>query len=142
MTASWLATNLDLQQIEGTGRTIASRQKNVEKMKKRTGIEVSLEIGGRYLLRYLHQGQVNEFLKGSTRPHWVTPTAIQTNDLVPWLSLYEPNIKRKYALILDPKELVHVCGPAWITNGQGIEYYLSDGFPEKAIVDVGVIVVR
>jgi len=142
MTSAWLATLLDQEQIELCG-PIASRIVDVETMPDRAGADVAQELGGRMLLRYLVPSQVTDFVMGSTdRAHWVTPTALAPDDLVPWLALFAPNVKRQHAILLDPSEIEVIRGPAWIRLGQGLEYYLPDGFPQAAILDVGPIQVR
>jgi hypothetical protein len=72
----------------------------------------------------------------------VTPTAIASENVVSWLALYAPRVKREHALILDPAKIEIIRGPAWIRFGQGIEYYLPTGFPKAAVVDVGIVQVR
>ena len=121
---------------------VASRADPVEALDDRKGADVSVELGGRLFLRYLTDSQVTDFNDGSSRPHWVTPTPITSEDLVHWLALFAPTIRRVHALILDPAKVNTVRGPAWIRLGLGIEYYLPDGFDKEAIVDAGVIQVR
>jgi hypothetical protein len=60
---------------------------------------------------------------------------------VAWLALFAPLLARRHALVLNPEEIDVIRGPAWIRGGQGIEYYLPSGFPQAAVVDVGVIAV-
>jgi hypothetical protein len=137
-----MATLLDQEQIERTS-PIAARSCAVERLPDRTGPDVSAELGGRLLVRYLVAAQVAEFTGGSTdRPHWVTPSPIAPEHAVSWLALVAPRVKREHTLLLDPQEIDVVRGPAWIRCGMGIEYYLPKGFPQAAIVDVGVIQVR
>lgn len=132
---------LDQEQIEATG-AIAPRTQPVEAMPDRTGADVATEIGGRFLVRYLVDSQLNEFVDGSVdRHHWVTPTAIAPEVAVPWLALFAPRLVRQHVLVLDPAKIDVVRGPAWIRGGQGIEYYLPGGFPKDAVIDVGVLVV-
>jgi hypothetical protein len=132
---------LDQEQIE-QGTVIASRAQAVEAMPDRSGEDVALELGGRLLVRYLVDSQVNEFLNGSEdRDHWVTPTPIAPENAVAWLALFAPLLARRHALVLNPEEIDVIRGPAWIRGGQGIEYYLPNGFPQAAVVDVGVIAV-
>lgn len=142
MPSSWTATLLDQEQIEHSSG-IGSRLVDVTAMPDRTGKNVAQELGGRLLLRYLHEGQVSEFTKGSSdRGHWVTPTAIAPEEVVFWLALYAPLVRRKHALLIDPAQVETIRGPAWIPLGPGIEYYLPGGFEDRAVVDVGVIQVR
>jgi hypothetical protein len=137
-----MATLLDQEQIERVN-TIAPRNQSVELMPLRSGADVASELGGRLFVRYLTDSQVSEFSKGSQdRQHWVTTTALAPEHVVPWLALYAPQIPRRHALLLDPAKIDGIQGPTWIRLGQGIEYFLSLGFGEDAIVDVGVIQVR
>jgi hypothetical protein len=132
---------LDQEQIE-LGTAIASRHQPVETMPDRSGKDVALELGGRFLVRYLVDAQLNEFLSGSEdRGHWVTPTPVAPESVVAWLALFAPLLARRHALVLNPEEIDVIRGPAWIRGGQGIEYYLPSGFPQAAVVDVGVIAV-
>lgn len=142
MSSSWLSTVLDQEQIEATG-SIGPHTVDVKSMPDRTGAAVAAELGGRLLLRYLLDSQITEFLDGSTgRGHWVTPTAIAPSDVVDWLALFARNLPRRHALLLDPAKISIVRGPTWIRLGSGIEYYLPDGFPKDAILDVGHVKVR
>lgn len=143
MGCPWTSTLLDQEQIERDGTAIAVRRQPVEAMPVRLGTEVAEELGHRYLVRYLTDSQVSLFSTGSTdRAHWVTPTPYGVEDVVSWLALFAPRQPRRHALLLDTIEISEVCGPAWIRLGQGIEYYLPRGFPEAAVVDVGVVQVR
>jgi hypothetical protein len=138
MSSSWLSTLLDQERIE-VAQVIAARRTAVETMPDRGGCDVVEDLGDRHALRYLTASQVTEFVDGSTRPHWVTPTALSPEEVVPWLALYAPKLPRAHVLLLDLNEVEVVRGPAWIRLGQGIEYYLPNGFPKSAIVDVGVL---
>lgn len=138
MSSSWLSTLLDQERIEIV-QTIAGRGVAVETMPDRTGSDVVEDLGDRYVLRYLTASQVSDFVDGSDRAHWVTPTALSPDNVVPWLALYAPKSPRAHVLLLDLNEIEVVRGPAWIRLGQGIEYYLPKGFPKKAVVDVGVL---
>jgi hypothetical protein len=140
--SSWMATVLDQEQIEKSGG-IASRPTSVESMPDRTGVEVATELGQRLLVRYLTPSQVSLFVSGSTdREHWVTPTAIAPNDLAVWLTLFAPRTRRRHALLLDPVKIDVIRGPAWVRLGQGIEYFLPDGFPADAVLENVALEVR
>ncbi len=83
------------------------------------------------------------FADGSTdRDHWVTPTPVAPEDAASWLALLAPLYLRRHALLLDPRQIAVIRGPALIRLGQGIEYYLPHGFPATTVFDVGVIPVR
>lgn len=138
MSSSWLSTLLDQERIELV-QEIAARGVAVESMPDRCGSDVVDDLGDRYVLRYLTSSQISEFTDGSARGHWVTPTALSPDYVVPWLALYAPKLPRAHVLILDLNEIELVRGPAWIRLGQGIEYFLPEGFPQSAVVDVGVL---
>ena len=104
MSCAWVSTILDQERIE-TMTPIASRPTSVETMPDRTGADVALDVGDRYLARYLVASQVTEFLGGSTRPHWVTPTPLSPTDVVPWLALFAPTKPRKHLLLIDPAKV-------------------------------------
>ncbi|WP_236666518.1 hypothetical protein [Nocardioides baculatus] len=129
---------LDQERIEVV-TPIASRLSSVEAMPDRAGIDVAFDLGDRYLVRYLVASQLTEFLGGSSRPHWVTPTPLSPVDVISWLALFAPTKPRHHLLLIDPAKVEAIRGPAWVRLGQGIEYYLPDGFPQEAIVDVGVL---
>lgn len=142
LTSSWLATLLDQEQIEIAG-SIASRVTDVESMPDRSGADVAQELGGRLLLRYLTDSQLTQFLGGSSdRDHWVTTTAVSATEVIEWLALFAPSQPRRHVLLLDPSEISVIRGPAWIRLGSGLEYYLPQGFPKSAILDVGHVKVR
>lgn len=143
MSAPWIATMLDQEQIEGAGTAIESRLVDVEGMPPRSGHDVASELGGRLLIRYLTNAQVGDFDGGDTsRGHWTTPTPVGRDDVAHWLSLFAPNVERDHVLLLDPAAVPTICGPAWIRFGEGIEYYLPGGFPKTAVLDVGSIGLR
>lgn len=142
MSSSWLATLLDQEQIERSSGQIAARTVNVETMDTRTGVDVARELGSRYVIRYLGANRLTDLLVGTSEGQWVTPTPISPKDVAHWLALPDPQYLRKHAILLDLNHITKVCGPAWIKLGEGIEYYLPDGFPSQAIVDLRVIEVR
>lgn len=141
MSATWMATMLDQEQIEKSS-PIQPRVVDVEGMPDRPGSDVADELGGRMLVRYLTPAQVSDFLSGSTREHWVTPTPVSADHSCGWLALPSPTIRREYAIVLDPAKIGSIRGPAWIRLGEGIEYYLPEGFPADAILDARVVQVR
>jgi hypothetical protein len=140
--SSWIATILDQEQIELTN-AIAPRTQDVQQMPDREGKDIGIELGGRLLVRYLVESQVDEFLDGSlNRGHWVTTTAIAPEDVVHWLHLVAPRVPRRHALLLYPAKISIVRGPAWIEGAPGLEYYLPIGFPKEAIFTLGAFQVR
>lgn len=141
MSSSWLATTLDQEQIE-KNTAISSHVTDVMQMPDRPGKDVAREIGARLLVRYLTVAQLTEFSGGSSRPHWVTTTAIAPEDLVAWLNLFAPQVHRRHALLLDSSHIEFVRGPTWIRAGHGIEYFLPNGFPKESILGIGAVEVR
>jgi len=142
MRSAWLATTLDLEQIQSRAGEIASHMVDVEDMIPRTGLKVTEELGSRYVVRYLAPNQLTKFLAGSAEPHWVTPTPYSSREAIDWLGLPFPKVKREYLLVLDLTKVQEVCGPAWIKLASGIEYYLPKGFPQDSIVDQRIVRVR
>jgi hypothetical protein len=141
--SSYLALQLDQEMIERThGIPIASRVTNLAGLPPKTGVAVSAEIGGRYLLRYLMDHQMTLFNAGSQAQHWVTPTPVAPQDASSILFLPQGNAKRRYALLLDPNRIDRILGPHWVVMGQGIEYLLPDGFPLGALATPWPIEVR
>ncbi len=100
----------------------------------KSGRDVAIELGGRYLLRYMLPRQVGKYALGSPDRHFVTPTAYSPEDTVSWLYLPKPNEKRRYVMLLDPAKIPYVQGPRWVHLGKGIEYILPHGFPREAVV--------
>lgn len=134
MGPGFLATMLDQEMIE-VKHTVAVYPRNTldASLPERSGLEVSEEIGHRYLIRYLLQDQVGRFTRGSSDPHFVTPTPYSRDDLTRYLALPNPRRRRSYALILDPERIDIIKGPRWVRGGSGIEYLLPRGFTPDAI---------
>jgi hypothetical protein len=102
-------------------------------MPARTGADVSAELSGRYLLRYLMRRQYGQFTTGSSHLHFATPTAYSPTETISWLALPTP-IRRDFVLFLDPISIPEVRGPRRVSLGGGIEYILPLGFPLSALV--------
>ena len=115
--ATNLAITLDVEQIQRGSTVFASPLTNVKLMADRSGSEISEEIGGCYLVRYLLQTQVSEFLSGSSKEHWVTPTPFKPSDLGSTSALFSPHKPRSYALILNPLEIKVIRGPSRVRLG-------------------------
>jgi hypothetical protein len=98
------------------------------------------QLGGRYLLKYLRSGDVGRYSVGSgishfPGKHYLTPTVLCTETVVPTLNLPTYLPTPEYALILDPQKLV-AHGPRRIRGGGGaVEYLLLSGFDLDAIID-------
>jgi hypothetical protein len=134
--SSWLATALDQELLEVVrGIPIAPRTTPINSPPlQKTGRQVSDELGGRYLLRYLLPHQIGSHTTGSDRPHWVTPTPYAPEETVSWLALPAPAQPRTFVMLLDPSKIPDIWGPRWVKLGKGIEYYLPRGFPGSALV--------
>jgi hypothetical protein len=131
--ASWLATSLDQEMLEGHGVSIASRTTVDEDLPSKSGTQVSHELGSRYLLRYLAGHQTGLYTIGSDRRHFVTPTPYSAAETVSWLALPLPTQDRAFVLMLDPGKIATIIGPRWVRCGKGIEYILPFGFPKEAL---------
>jgi len=137
MAAPRLATWLDVKMLQRNGCQIAPPGTPNSQLPVNPGPQVAQELGNRYLLRYLLDSQLTAFLNGTSAPQYVTPTPYGPRDAVRWLALPAPNLPRRYALLLDPSLIPDIGGPRWVQFGGGIEYFLPNGFPASAIVDVG-----
>ena len=131
---------LDQESLEARGVSIAGRLTSEAKLEVRSGSEVARELGGRVLLRYLLEEQVDSFTSGSIgRKHWLTPTPYAPSETICWLALWVPNRPRRHVMLLDPARIDAIKGPRWIRFGRGIEYFLPTGFPEQALMPVPVL---
>ncbi len=134
--ASVLATNLDEHMLLSRSVHIfPSTTSNAElESNRKQGKQVTEEIGGRLLLRYLLGSQTRVFGAGSADRHFVTPTPYAPEDTVPFLALPRPASKREFVILLRPEEINWILGPRWILGGLGIEYILPEGFPRSALL--------
>ena len=119
------------------GVAIAPASASLTALPRKTGKQVSRELGGRLLLRYVLATQVRSFTSGSTVRHWVTPTAYTPSEAVTYLALPDPDLNRPYVLVLDPMRIQLIWGPHEIEGSSAIEYVLPEGFPAEAIVGPG-----
>ena len=134
---SWLATWLDWEMLVQRGVAIEPPTTPIALLHRKTGSQVADELGGRYLIRYLLVGQVGLFSRGTRRLQYVTPTPYAPSETVSYLALPNPTEPRPYALVLDPSQISFIWGPQWIRGGQGVQYVLRNGFPQRAIVVPG-----
>ena len=132
-TASHIANTLDIEMLLAGGGIIHPSTTNDNDLPDRTGAQVSDELGGRYLLRYIRAAQVGTLTGGSPTPQWVTPTPYSSDEAVPWLMLPDPLVPRTHLLFLQPAQINVIRGPRWVHLGSGIEYLLPFGFPPSAI---------
>lgn len=109
---------------------------------RKTGQAVRNELGGRYLLRYLLPHQVGVHIEGTQESQWVTPTPYAPEETVSWLALPAPTQPRTLVLLLKPEMIDEIWGPRWVRLGQGIEYYLPQGFGRNALAFPWEIQVR
>ncbi|MCW2630647.1 MAG: hypothetical protein JWR48_7369 [Mycobacterium sp.] len=97
------------------------------------------QIRGRFLLKYIRWRDRNRYSVSSgishfDGMHFLTPTVLCTDTVVPTLNLPTYLPVPKYALIIDPEEVV-AHGPRRIRGGGGaVEYLLLNGFDFDAIV--------
>jgi hypothetical protein len=107
----------------------------------RTGRSVSVELGGRLLVRYLRlrdvvapsAAQGSPKLGGLFRPAWVTPTPFSPREAIAALALPFPRESRTHAVLLNPALIPLIQGPRRISCGTGIEYLLPQGYPAEAL---------
>lgn len=133
--ASWLATLLDQEMLENVSQiAIAPRSAPNAALQRKTGAEVSAELRGRPLLRYLVAERVQTYEPGRREMLYTTPTAYSGPDATSWLALPNPQVIRTHVMLLDPGRIAEIWGPRWVRLGKGIEYLLPQGFPAQAII--------
>ena len=86
---------------------------------------LSGELGGRYLLRYMLPYQVGRMIGGIGAPQHVTPTAYSPEETNSWLALPAPASPRSYVLLLNPSRLTNVVGPPLGTLRWGNRVYFT-----------------
>jgi len=138
-TSSRLATMIDADMLARHGVSIAPPGTPDNSLVRKTGILVSWELGGRFLLRYLLSSQLASLVTSAflNRPHYVTPTPFSAEETIAWLALPSPNQPRPYVVLLKPASIPTIWGPRWVHLGGGIEYVLPNGFQQSDMVDVG-----
>lgn len=132
--SSGIATLLDYEMLLGRPVSIAPPSTAENALPIKSGSEVAIELGQRFVLRYMATRQLGTYRTGSTDKHWVTPTPLSPDDVIWWLNLPVPELERTHVMMLDLQEIAEVAGPRHIRLGQGIEYILPVGFPESAVV--------
>ena len=132
-TCSAIATRLDEEMLSLRPAHVYPAHTPLHAMPARTGADVSAELGGRYLLRYLMRRQYGQFTTGSPNVNFATPTPYSPTETVSWLALPSP-MRRDFVLFLDPNSIPEVRGPRRVLLGGGIEYILPRGFPASALV--------
>jgi len=132
-TCSAIATRLDEEMLAHRPAIVYPSHTPFSAMPARLGPDIAVELGGRYLLRYLLRKQYRQFTAGSPSPHFVTPTPYSPTEVISWLALPTP-ARREFVLFLDAMRLSDVRGPRRVLLGCGLEYLLASGFPANAIV--------
>lgn len=143
--ASRLATAADERMLANYGMPVASATTDFRTLPVRPSSTVAWSLGGRYLYKYLLPADVEVFSGPRpvdpaylSRAHFMTPTPYTPGDAAAWLALRVPERRRRHVLIIDPALVPLILGPRWILMGMGLEYWLPNGFPEAAVVNVGV----
>jgi hypothetical protein len=132
-TCSAIATRLDEEMLALRPAQVYPSHTPLASMPSRAGTDIAIELGGRYLLRYLIRKQYHHFTAGSTSLHFVTPTPYSSTEVISWLAL-PTSTHRDFVLFLDANHLWDVRGPRRVLLGGGLEYILASGFPAAAIV--------
>ena len=130
-----LATKLDIEMLTRNGVSVLSSSVPHSALPRKSGLEVSRELGGRPLLRYLRIEDAKRYLRGDCNRQCVTPTPYASPDLISFLNLPDPTTVRSHFLLLDPAKIPDVIGPRYIAWGEGIEYILTAGFSMEALVN-------
>jgi len=128
---SAIATRLDDEMLLTRQAIISPSNTPLLAMPMRTGSDVAIELGGRFLLRYLLRKRYWQFTGGSSQLQFVTPTPYSPSEAVTWLALPNPTL-REFVLFLDPSQISVICGPRRVRLGGGLEYILPQGFPASA----------
>ena len=119
--------------LHRAGTIIAAAQTPEASLQLRSGNDVSQELGGRLLVRYMLRKQVGQFASGSSVKHFVTPTPLARTDIGSVLALPNVTVPRRWAILIDPLHVADIQGPRWVRGGSGIEYILPAGFPGSAV---------
>lgn len=144
-TSSRLAHNLDERMLSsrllrevaaGQGRRIAAPGTDDADLWPVQGVIAALELGNRFLIRYLTGSKLKSAPVGTTEPTFVSPTPFTPTEAAIWLALPGTELRNWY-ILLDARRLGLVSGPRYAQFGGGLEYLLPDGYPEDAVVAVG-----
>src|SRR5580658_8680621 len=109
-TCSAIATRLDEEMLAHRPAFVHPSHTPFSAMPSRPGRDIAVELGGRYLLRYLLRKQYRQFTTGSSSPRFVTPTPYSPTEVISWLALPTP-ARREFVLFLDAVRLSDVRGP-------------------------------
>ena len=83
--------------LHRAGTIIAAAQTPEASLQLRSGNDVSQELGGRLLVRYMLRKQVGQFASGSSVKHFVTPTPLARTDIGSVLALPNVTVPRRWA---------------------------------------------
>ena len=137
MSVAQLATVLDIEMLSSVGLAPLPSYVPTSALPEYTGEQVAMRTGYRYLLRYVRPHQIGDFLEGSNREHFVCPTPYAVEDTVTFLTLPNPMLPPRHALLLDTAALGRIRGPRMVRLGLGVELVLPAGFTRDAIVAPG-----
>ena len=130
MTSGWLATEMDSFMLSGK---IAPKGMPDSSLPIRLGSDVADELHGRMLVRYV----IDAHEPPRSVPTYVCPTPLSTEELDAFLALPRPDLRREFAIFLDPMRIDQIQGPRWCAMGQGIEYILPSGYTAGAVLPPG-----
>ncbi len=133
---------LDVTMLQWAGVSILDENTDVKNpliAPIRRGREVAIELGGRLLLRYIRESEVKSHSHHAvfgalTGPAWCSPTPYSSRDAIHALAWPFSTDAPTHVLLLNPAEIPEIQGPHRVRYGSGIEYYLPNGYPEKALV--------
>lgn len=130
-----LARNLLREVATGQGRRIAAPGTPDTDLLVVPGVIAAIEIGDRYVIRYLTAWSIRTAPLGSSDPTFVSPTPFTPTEAAIWFSLpgAEP---RSWYVLLDLRLIDWVQGPRYEQFGGGLEYLLPNGYPEAAVVAI------
>ena len=128
---------LDLEMLSRRGVRVGEPDDGANRPAPRPGMEIAQELAGRLLIRYLMPSQIGQFIDGSDRETFTTPTPYTAIEAIRWLNLPFANVPRAHGLTLDPRKVNWIIGPMYAVFGGGIQYILPEGFNRDAIVTSG-----
>ncbi|MGX1912416.1 hypothetical protein ACWIID_26660 [Streptomyces phaeochromogenes] len=140
LSAGWLATALDFEMLPPASKP---GDVDVTEMPDRSAAEVAEELGGRHLLHYVHESRRGTLaLRDRWGPCFVTPTPYSPEEASQYLYLPEPERLRYVAFLICLDGIDAVRGPARVSIGGGIEYYLPYGFTRDDVETRWEVTVR
>lgn len=137
MSVAELATLVDIEMLLAVGLTPSPWHVSTAALPEYSGLEVASVTGYRHLLRYLRPHQLGQFLDGSPREHFVSPTPYAVEDSVRFLMLPDHLHPPRHVLVLETAAIARIRGPRMVRLGLGVEFVLPDGFTAEALVPPG-----